>query len=157
MLEVLIFMFQNYLSVNDMTNQANLDDSEITQELAEAGFDHNDIVGAFNWYKQLRSLMTNPYHEYLSAPKSIRVYTADELTRIDAESMSFLDFLGKANVIEPAERDLIIDRAMALETGAISIEEVRWITMIVLWDDTRKKDYLFVEDAIFNPKSHTIH
>jgi Smg protein len=59
-------------------------------------------------------------------------------------------------VIQPNERDLILDRAMALKQKEITIEEIRWITMMVLWDDTRKKDYLFVEDAVFNPKGLTL-
>jgi Smg protein len=45
---------------------------------------------------------------------------------------------------------------MALKQKEITIEEVRWITMMVLWNDTRKKDYLFVEDAVFNPKGLTL-
>ena len=70
--------------------------------------------------------------------------------------MGFLIFLQQANVINDVERDLVIDRAMALNKTKISIEETRWITMIALWSQGRDKDYSFVEDALFNPRGSTI-
>ncbi|MDX1915626.1 MAG: DUF494 domain-containing protein [Methylophilus sp.] len=156
MLEVLIFMFQNYFGTQPIINHAAVEEDHLAQELSQAGFDHHDIVGAFDWYKQLRHLISHSYHEYQSSPMSIRIYTEKECERIDAESFRFIGFLERANVILPNERDLIIDRAMALKQQDITIEEIRWITMMVLWDDNRKKDYLFVEDAVFNPKGLTL-
>jgi Smg protein len=156
MLEVLIFMFQNYMDNQSVLNQQEIEKDNIAQELSQAGFDYNDILGAFDWYKELRNLIGQPYDQYLNSPNSIRVYTENELERIDSESFSFINFLEQANVIKPNERDLIIDRAMALKQQEITIEEIRWITMMVLWNDKRKKDYLFVEDAVFNPKGLTL-
>lgn len=156
MLEVLIFMFQNYLGNQSAINQATIEEDFLAQELTQAGFDHHDIVGAFDWYKELHTQITEPYHQYVSNPNAIRVYSTQEVEKIDAESFGFLSFVEQAKVILPNERDLILDRAMALKQDQITIEEIRWITMMVLWNDTRKKDYLFVEDAVFNPKGLTL-
>ncbi|WP_047535523.1 DUF494 family protein [Methylotenera sp. N17] len=156
MLEVLIFMFQNYFGTQPQIHTMDIEEDFLAQELTQAGFDHHDIVGAFDWYKQLRCLISQPYHQYLSNPSSFRVYVEHELERIDTESFGFLSFLERAGVIKPNERDLVIDRALALKNQHISIEEIRWITMMVLWNDSRKKDYLFVEDAVFNPKGLTL-
>ncbi len=155
MLEVLIFMFQNYVEAQYNVRHLITEELSLVQELSEAGFEHQDIMGAFDWYKDLRHLISQPHHLYLSNPPSIRVYSPAELDKIDAESLSFLNFIEQAQVIQPNERDLILDRAMALKQ-AITIEEIRWITMMMLWDDTRKKDYLFVEDAVFNPRGLTL-
>ena len=72
-----------------------------------------------------------------------------------AFQIGFIIFLQQANVINDVERDLIIDRAMALKQIEIRIEETRWITMMALWNKGREKDYLFVEDALFNPRGLT--
>ena len=45
---------------------------------------------------------------------------------------------------------------MALKQAEIHIEEMRWITMMALWNKGREKDYLFVEDALFNPRGQTV-
>jgi Smg protein len=62
----------------------------------------------------------------------------------------------QASVINDVERELIIDRAMALSQPEIRVEEIRWITMMALWNKGREKDYLFVEDALFNPRGLTL-
>jgi Smg protein len=46
---------------------------------------------------------------------------------------------------------------MALKQKQIGIEEMRWIAMIALWNEGREKDYLFVEDALFNPRGMILH
>jgi Smg protein len=51
---------------------------------------------------------------------------------------------------------LIVERAMALNTTKLGIEEMRWITMMALWSQGRDKDYSFVEDALFNPRGLTL-
>lgn len=156
MLEVLIFMFNHYVDKRAILHQEQFERDEIAKELSQAGFEYDDILGAIDWYNDLRQLSTQPYAAYLNEPHSIRVYIESEIERIDAESFSFLNFLEQASVIKPNERDLIIDRALAISQEDITIEEIRWITMMVLWNDKRKKDYLFVEDAVFNPQGRTI-
>lgn len=151
MFEVLVFMFENYFA-----NQAMPDDTTLEQELAEAGFKQNDILGAFSWYEGMKSILNKPELDYSHQATATRLFTKSELKKINTESLGFLIFLQQANVISDMERDLIIDRAMALKQALITIEETRWITMMALWNKGREKDYSFVEDALFNPRGLTI-
>jgi Smg protein len=152
MFEVLVFMFENYFA-----NHAQPDSEVLTQELSAAGFDHSDITGAVHWFDEMKSMLAQPPAIYCHKDSGMRVFANSELKKINLESMSFILFLQQANVINDVERDLIIDRAMALKQEHIHIEEMRWITMIALWNAGREKDYLFVEDAMFNPRGLTIH
>ncbi len=147
MFEVLVFMFKNYFA-----NQAVLDDSAMEQELSEAGFNQDDILGAFDWFQKMELMLNAPEFDYAHSAKAIRLFSASESKKIDTESLGFLISLQQADVINDVERDLIIDRAMALTTSIITIEETRWITMMALWSQGREKDYSFVEDALFNPR-----
>ena len=152
MFEVLVFMFENYIAHHS------LPDNEImTQELSAAGFEQSDIVGAVDWFHEMKIMLTEPPAIYSHKHTSLRIFTDSELKKINTESISFVMFLQQANVINDVERDLIVDRAMALKQEQISIEEMRWITMIALWNEGREKDYLFVEDALFNPRGLTLH
>lgn len=152
MFEVLIFMFENYFA-----NHAMPGNDVMEQELSAAGFEHEDILGAFNWYEEMQSGLKNSNVDYSFAYSGYRVFSELELKKLSLESISFILFLHQANVINNMERDLIVDRAMALEQQLIKVEEIRWITMIALWNEGREKDYLFVEDALFNPRGLTIH
>ena len=152
MFEVLVFMFENYFAHHAMP------DSEVlTQELSAAGFAQSDITGAVCWFDEMKSMLNQPAPTYNHRHTGMRMFAPQELKKINTESISFILFLQQANVINDVERDLIIDRAMALKQAHIHIEEMRWITMIALWNAGREKDYLFVEDALFNPRGLTIH
>jgi Smg protein len=66
-------------------------------------------------------------------------------------------FLEQAKVLNPSQRELVIDRAMALPQSEISLEEIRWIVLMALWNQNKASDYLFVEDAMFNESRPTLH
>lgn len=150
MFEVLVFMFENYFAHHAMP-----DDEVMEQELSAAGFDQGDITGAFDWFQEMKSMLTATEAYYSHKTTAMRAFTSAEINKINTESLGFIIFLQQANVINDVERDLIIDRAMALKQIEIKIEETRWITMMALWNKGREKDYLFVEDALFNPRGLT--
>ena len=152
MFEVLVFIFENYIA-----HHALPDDDVMTQELSAAGFNQKDIQGAVGWFQEMKSMLTQPSATYSHQHSATRILAESELKKINIESISFVLFLQQANVINDVERDLIIDRAMALKQEQVNIEEMRWITMIALWNEGREKDYLFVEDALFNPRGLTLH
>lgn len=152
MFEVLVFMFENYIAHHTLP-----DNDIMTQELSAAGFEQSDIVGAVDWFHEMKSMLTEPPAVYTHKHSGMRIFTVAENKKISTESLGFILFLQQANVINDVERDLIIDRAVALKQEHINIEEMRWITMIALWNEGREKDYLFVEDALFNPRGLTLH
>jgi Smg protein len=152
MFEVLVFIFENYIA------QHALPDHEImTLELTAAGFEQSDISGAVDWFNELKSMLTQTPAVYSHKQSGMRMFTDAELNKISTESFSFILFLQQAKVLNDVEFDLIIDRAMALKQKQINIEEMRWITMLALWNEGREKDYLFVEDALFNPRGLNLH
>jgi Smg protein len=152
MFEVLVFMFENYFA-----QHAHPDSEVLAQELSAAGFAHSDISVAVSWFDEMKTMLAQPPAIYSHKHTGTRIFAPQELKKINTESISFILFLQQANVIDDVERDLIIDRAMALKQEQITIEEMRWITMIALWNAGREKDYLFVEDALFNPRGLTLH
>ncbi|MES2502423.1 MAG: DUF494 domain-containing protein [Pseudomonadota bacterium] len=152
MFEVLVFMFENYFAHHTMP-----DVDVMGQELSAAGFEQTDIDGAFDWYEEMKCRLTQPDIQYSHQHSGMRVFSETELKKINTESIGFVLFLQQANVINDMERDLIVDRAMALKQQEITVEEMRWISMIALWNEGREKDYLFVEDAFFNPRGLTVH
>lgn len=150
MFEVLVYMFENYFEADIRPDQHTL-----AKELFAAGFDQEDINGAFDWFDKLEAMTdqsVNAGHEL-----SFRVYTEPETQKISHESLSFMMFLEQAKVLTASQRELVIDRAMALPQSEISLEEIRWIVLMALWDQNKASDYLFVEDAMFNESRPTLH
>ena len=153
MFELLIYMFENYLS-----SQSKLDFNNMSLELEAAGFDNDEIKIAFDWFTQLKVMSDKVPLKLKNRTKpKLRIYTANENEKISPDALGFLIFLEQAQVLNDYEREIIIDRSMALNQNFISIDEISWIVMMTLWNNGKENDYLFVEDALYQKEQFSLH
>ncbi|HEY8036781.1 MAG TPA: DUF494 domain-containing protein [Methylobacter sp.] len=122
--DVLMYLFENY-----MENEIEiLPDSDIVRtELLEAGFEQIEVNKAFDWLESLslqRAINT-------SASPAFRIFCSQEKARLDIECRNLLMFLEHSGILNSANREIVIDRAMALEEE-ISMEKLKWIVLMVL-------------------------
>ena len=88
MFELLIYMFENYLS-----SKSYLDFNNISMELEAAGFDNDDIEEAFDWFSQLKS-MSDKIPKAINANENnnLRIFTEKEYKKISSEGLGFILF-----------------------------------------------------------------
>jgi len=151
MFEVLVYLFENYFEANIRPDQ-----DVLTRELFAAGFEENDINGAFYWFSALDD-MSHQSTDAADGSNSLRIYSESENRKISNDSLSFLMFLEQASVLSPSQRELVVDRVMALPNTAVTLEETKWIVLIALWKQGKAGDYLFVEDVLFSDSRPTMH
>lgn len=153
-LDVLTYMFESYFyeEADTMFNRDTL-----LEELVEVGFEHQNVEKAFDWLADL----PNSYEEFkLTSPEqsSIRLYDQRENKKIDLNCQGYLFSLEQMGILNSASRELVIDRVMALETDEISIEQLRWICLIVLYNISESEiPYSWLEDVIMDLSSSHIH
>ena len=153
MFDLLVYMFENYLS-----SKNNLDFANMTLELEAAGYDNKDIESALDWFTELKEMSEKiPQFHSLKLNNKLRIYTGKEKEKFSFDGLGFILFLEQANVLNSVEREIIIDRAMALNQNIINIHEVRWIVMMTLWNNGRENDYLFVEDSLYRSEQIILH
>lgn len=152
MFDILVYLFENYFEADLHPDQGTLE-----QELSAAGFDSNEINLAFDWLKGLETLSNSPYPDSLIASKSARIYADLEQKKIDVESRGFLAFLEASNILNPVQREWVIDRILALNDRDVGLEQVKWIVLMVLWSHGQADDYLFMEDLLFGDSSPQMH
>lgn len=152
MFELLVYLFENYIETD-----VRADEKTLTRELSAAGFDSEDISRAFSWFSSLAELADQAGSEPATDRAAYRIFTQEESKKIVHESRSFLLFLEQATVLNPLEREIVIDRLMALPDIEVGLEQTKWISLMVLWRHGKARDYLFVEDALFNNSRPTIH
>ncbi|MGR9045408.1 MAG: DUF494 domain-containing protein [Gammaproteobacteria bacterium] len=123
--DVLMYLFENY-----MEDEIEIlpDNEMIKTELEEAGFEQAEVSKAFDWLESL-SLQgqINP-----TIPTAFRIFSSQEQERLDVECLNFLMFIEHSGILSPANREIVIDRAMALENEEISLEKLKWIVLMVL-------------------------
>ena len=74
MLDLLIYMFENYLSTKN-----NLDFANMTLELEAAGFKNKDIESALDWFSELKDMSEKiPQSRSLKLNDKLRIFTEKE-------------------------------------------------------------------------------
>ncbi len=154
-LDVLMYLFENYMS-DDI--EFDTDEESLRIELQEAGFQSIEISKAFEWLEGLVALQDFPEKLLLVNTTSIRLYTDDEVEKIDLDARGFLMFLEQAGVLDHHTREMVIDRVMALDEDEIDIEQLKWVTLMVLFNQPgREAAFAWMEDLVFEEAPGIVH
>jgi Smg protein len=130
--DVLIYLFENYME----ENMDRLPDSDaIRTELMEVGFEQREVVNAFDWLESLNTEIVLTHTR-----ESFRIFSEQEQRKLDIECRNLLLFLERSGILSPANRELVIDRAMALADQGIMLDELKWIVLMVLLSQTDDND-----------------
>jgi Smg protein len=153
-LDVLMYLFQNYM---DDDPEFDPDRESIETELLEAGFPSYEIQQAFDWLDGLVTRQESPVRVF-NEERSFRIYTAHEITKLDVECRDFLLFLEQAGVLSTDTRELVIDRIMALNTNDIDLNQLKWIILMVLFNQPGQEEaYAWMEDLMFEDVMGYVH
>jgi Smg protein len=141
MFDILVFLFENYFHAGAYPDQQTL-----TKRLSAAGFDSRDISQALTWLSGLERVGHS--NSRFSSSDGFRFYTEQELAGLTAEARGFLLFLETAGVIKALQRELIIERVLALDEPAVDLEKVKLIVLMVLWNQNESVDSLVLEELV---------
>lgn len=155
MLDVLVFLFDNYLGPQAGIDQ---DDQSLADELEEAGFDFDEITKAFDWLGGLKEDEIT----WSASNMSMRVFSEAEQQRLDVEARGFLMKLESAKVISQVLRERILDAVMRLDLEQItlSLKTFKRIVGLVLMNTKEMDDHLpEIEEMVFDidPKDIWVH
>ena len=123
--DVLIYLFENYL---DGDSDHYPDSDVIASELLEAGFEQLNVNKAFDWLESLAEMEGMP----TTVHASFRVFCEEEKAVLDLECQDFLMYLEHNGILSPANREIAIDRALALKDEDINLDRLKWIVLMVL-------------------------
>jgi Smg protein len=151
--DVLMYLFENYYM--DDENPLSPDRELVEQELSRAGFPSREIDRAFNW---MDGLTRDGAPATLQAERSTRLFSSREMERLDTECRGFILFLEQMGVLSPDARELAIDRAMALESEDLDLDQMKWVVMMVLFNQPGEEAaYAWVEDLVFDSSARNLH
>lgn len=157
MFDILMYLFENYIH-SDM--EVVVDHDELTDELTRAGFHRQEILKALAWLERLAELQDSQTKPYLnrSPNSSIRIYTAEEAARLDCDSRGFLMYLENLGVLDFATREMVIDRVMELDTPQFTLDDLKWVVLMVLFNVPGREDaYDQMEGLLFEEPEGLLH
>jgi len=149
--DVLIYLFENYM---DDEAEQTPDPDVIRTELLEAGFPQREVNKAFDW---LESLADQPLIKTVSSP-AFRIFSSQECAKLDTECRGLLMFLEQTGILMPASRELVIDRAMALNEETISLENLKWIVLMILFSQPNEEvAFARMENLVYEALPSYLH
>jgi Smg protein len=153
--DVLVYLFQNYIS-DEAEVQG--DRQSVQNELVEVGFPGAEVDKALAWLEDLSVQPVSVNDLEARANTSVRVFAPEECRKLDSEARNFLMELERTGIIDSEGRELIMDRVMALETEQIDVEELRWVILMVLFNQPGLEEaYAWMEDLVFDGSGVYLH
>jgi Smg protein len=149
--DVLIYLFQNYM---DGGEDLSPDPDTLRDELLEAGFPGKEVSRAFEW---LESLAEQQPIGSSSSP-SFRVFSHQEKSRLDTDCRGFLMFLEQSGILSSTSRELVIDRLMALHDDPITLENLKWVVLMILFSQpSEEAAYARMENLVYDSIPEYLH
>jgi len=154
MVDVLIYLYENYM---DGESQPPVDQDALEEELTQAGFTNGEIEKALRWLDELAvGAQSSPCHPYTE--RAVRIYTGAECAKLDTEARGLLLFLEQSGILDPLSRELVIERLLAIDHAQISLEDVKWVVLLVLMNRPGREDaFTQMEDLVYNEKPALLH
>lgn len=151
-----MYLFENYID-EDSANQS--DPEELKVLLREAGFGKNHIAKAFDWLEGLVRLQDEDASvSTAGVSNAVRAFHPTEARKLNVECQGFLHFLEQMGVIDATSREHIIDRAMALETDEIDLSQLKWVVLMVMFNQTGADEaYVWMENMVLENLSRDFH
>jgi len=143
-LEVLLFIFEHLF--NDET-EATEQEEDLLDTLEQCGFSKNESNKALLWLDDLVELREQNYSAIAKNATSIRIYTPYEQEVLNADCRGFILFLEQMGVLDCQSREMVIDRAIALEGKEVDLDRIKWVVMMVLYNMPNKEsEFVWLEN-----------
>lgn len=152
-LDVLLYLFEHYFYDDP---DAVRDRDSLQNGLIQAGFSPTEINKAFDWLDELARQRPVSASPRLNTP--VRVYSDPELDRLDSECRGFLMFLEHSGVIDADQRELVLDRVMALDQDEVDVDDLKWVVLMVLFNQPGSEAaYAWMESQMFEDEPEPVH
>jgi len=148
MFDILFYVFENC-----QQTELSQDSEGVAKKLSAAGFDDSDISEALTW---LDGVVRSSFREGAPLPPSsaaLRLYAPREIAKLDSACRGFLLYLEQAGVLAPQAREVVLERALATSDGTLSLEQLKLIVLMVLWNQQTPASHLIAEDLISGSES----
>lgn len=150
MFDVLVYVYENYWRPDACPEH-----EQLSRKLSAVGFESDEIQEALHW---LDGLTAGSHSQpLLPSRDSMRVYTDAERELLGDESVGFLGFLESAGVLPPAMREMVLDRAKAVGSGPIALEDLKVIVLMVFWSLGEEPDALVLDELFVGPEQRQVH
>jgi Smg protein len=151
--DILVYVFDRYL-LEDLPDVAERD--TIARDLESAGFGGANVERALDWLADLAEVRERA--ALRPDERSFRIYSEEETARIGTAGRGMLASLEASGILSADQREIVIERLLALDLEEIDIEQVKWVVLMVLSSQPdQEQAYARMEDLVFDLPGQVPH
>ena len=146
-----MYLFESYFDAGSYPEP-----EKLSRKLSAAGFEGDEISEALTWLTALQEQDPDNYPASLEHSGQ-RHFAGLEMQFIGDEARQFLLFAERQHLISAVEREMIIDRSVALKQESLAPDKLKLIMLMVLWNRHQDLDPLLIEELLTPLHSTQLH
>lgn len=149
MFDVLVYLYETYYRPD-----ACPDPEALMKKLSAVGFENDEINKALGWLTDLDKATHDYSHRYPEQTNfsfgGMRFYAPQELEILGTAAVGFIQFLESAKLLDPIQREIVIERALAASDRRLSLDKLKVIVLMVLWSQGKEPDGLMFDELFWD-------
>lgn len=149
MFDVLVYLYETYYRPD-----ACPDSEALAKKLSAVGFEDDEISQALDWLTDLAetaNTLSDSTQQQIAFSSGTRIYTMQETDALGVPAVGFIQFLESAGLINPAQREIIVERAAAAAIEEpITLDKLKVIVLMVLWSQGKEPDGLMFDELFLD-------
>jgi Smg protein len=140
MFDILVYLYETYYRPDACPEPAAL-----ARKLSAVGFDDVEISEALDWLTGLTEMASTEERD-CAASTGTRYYVDEEYIELGSAAIGFIQFLESAKVLGPVQREIVIERALAVDESPVTLGKLKIIVLMLLWSQGKEPDALMFDD-----------
>lgn len=140
MFDILVYLYETYYRPDACPEPVAL-----ARKLSAVGFDDVEISEALVWLTDLTE-MAGAEQTLTFESSGTRFYVEEEVEILGTAAIGFIQFLESAKVLTSLQREIVIERALALDEAPVALGKLKVIVLMLLWSQGKEPDVLIFDD-----------
>lgn len=148
MFDVLVYLYETYYCPDACPEPAIL-----ARKLSAVGFEEKEITRALGWLTGLEVAnheFADQYPQQIAFSFGMRSYAPQEMNVLGTEAVGFIQFLESAKVLDTVQREIVIERALAIGDAPVCLKNLKIIVLLVLWSQGKEPDSLMFDELFLD-------
>ncbi|MBC3883505.1 DUF494 family protein [Undibacterium griseum] len=144
MFDILVYLYETYYRPD-----ACPDTAALVKKLSAVGFPEDEISEAIDWLTGLAN--TNQQTQTPTwTSQGFRIYAQPEQIALGMSAIGFIQFLESAGLLTPIQREIVIERALAVNESPLPLDKLRIIVLMMLWSQGAEPDMLMFDELLLS-------
>lgn len=161
MFDILVYLYETYYRPD-----ACPDAVALARKLSAVGFEEEEISEALDWLTVLADTTNETADTTVKgvqkavASNGFRIYAEQEIAVLGAPAMGFIQFLESAGLLDSLQREIVIDRALAINECPVPLDKLKVIVLMMLWSQGKEPDMLMFDELLLpddDAEPRTVH